>query len=85
MFAPATTGRIWIIAPSITCSMKPTVIRCVSASADGVQREARSSGPLQSRSVPARMANSGAVRKKRNGAADRRRLFEGQQGLHYCG
>ena len=67
--APATTGRIWISAPSMTCIMKPTVIRCVAASSPGTQREASSDGPATASSRPAASANSGAVRKKRSGAA----------------
>ena len=51
------------------CSMKPTVTRWVAASAPGIQRDAMSGGPVQASSRPARMANSGAARKKRNGAA----------------
>ena len=69
-FTPATTGRIWINAPSMTCSMKPTVIRWVAASRPGVQRDASRSGPAASSSNPAASENSGAVRKKRSGAAN---------------
>src|SRR5574343_237864 len=67
--APATTGRIWISAPNITCSMKPIVSRWVAARAPGVQREAKTPGPSIMISKPASAANSGAVRKKRRGAA----------------
>ena len=69
MFAPATTGSTWIKAPSITWSMNPAVIKCVSANASGVQRERKAFGPLQISSSPARTPKTGAVRKKRNGAA----------------
>ena len=68
ILAPAITGKSCCMAPSMTCIMKPTVMRWVSASADGVQREANNSGPLHSSRQPALMANRGAVRKKRSGA-----------------
>src|SRR5664279_4246079 len=41
----------------------------VIASAVGVQREAKVSAPLHNSNAPASMPNSGAVRKKRKGAA----------------
>src|SRR5574340_1080608 len=65
--APTATGTICIIAPHIACSMKPTAIRCVSASVAPLQREAKISGPCHSSSTAAAMPNSGPVRKKRNG------------------
>ena len=64
-----TTGKIWIMAPHMTCSMKPMVIRWVMASVAGVQRDANAAGPSISRSSPANTTNSGAVTKKRSGAA----------------
>jgi hypothetical protein len=67
--APATTGSICISAPIITMARKPSVSAWVSASACGVQREARVSGARTIRMAAARR-NSGAVRKNRSGSAN---------------
>ena len=66
--APASTGRIWISAPTMTCNMKPTVSKWVAASAAGVHREAKMASPSITANAPASTRNSGAVRKKRSGA-----------------
>ncbi len=64
---PASTGRIWSMAPSITIAMYPRVTRCVPASAAGVARAWNASAPLHASSAAAANRNRGAVRKKRNG------------------
>ena len=84
MLAPGNNGKNLHHAPSMTCIMKPTVMRWGKASAAGVQRDRKISGPLHKRRTPARRLKRGSSQKK-NGKAPREVATGHPKGVPACG